>query len=110
MVFEDTVDRMIDGADDLSEVQQNHTKQVIELALTNAQGVAEEIAPEEDFKAAQYGSELGVKTLARYYSTYVVPDGVAFSTPEGAQAFEAPAGNVAQYKQALMACLRFSVP
>lgn len=52
MVFEDTVDRMVNEADGLSEVRQNPTEQATELAPTNARGVAREIALEEDFKAA----------------------------------------------------------
>lgn len=81
---------------------QKSSKNPIEHAtkptLTNTRGAVGEIAPEKDFKDAQYGSELGVKTLTRYYTTYFIPKGIVFSAPEDARVFEAPTGNVVLYK------------
>lgn len=108
MVSKDTVDR-IDGADDLSEVWKNPSEQATELAPTSTQGAVGEIAPEEDFKTAQYGFELGVKTLTQYDTTYLIPEGVVFTAPMDAWAFEALVDSVALYEQALIAGLRFSI-
>lgn len=85
MVSRDTANQMVDRIDDLSEVRQNPTKQATEPAPTTTRGVAGEITPEEDVKAAQYGSELGKKTLAQYYSTYLIPEGLVLMA-----LFEAP--------------------
>lgn len=81
MVSGDSVDRMVDEVDNLSEVRQDPTEQATELALTNAQGAVREIAKEEDFRAAQYDFELGTKTLTRYYTTYLIPERVVLSAP-----------------------------
>lgn len=110
MVSGDSVDRLVDGADDQSEVRPDFSGRAIECASTSALGAAGEIAPEEDLKAAQYGSQLGARTLTRYYSTYQIPDGVVLTTPGEAHAFEAPGGSVALYEQSLMTGLRFPVP
>lgn len=109
MVSRDTVDTMIDEADDL-EVWQVPSGQATKLASTSVQGAAREIAPEEDFKAAQYVSELGAKIFTWYYTIYQIPDGLILTAPGEAQAFGSPSNNVALYEQALMAGLRFSVP
>lgn len=63
MVSRDTVNRMVNEAGDFLEVWQVPLRQATELASTSARGAAREIAPEEDFKAAQYVSELGVRTF-----------------------------------------------
>lgn len=89
---------MVDMADDLSEVRQNPMERAVKLALTTAQGAAGEIAPEEDFRAAQYSSELGNKTLTRYYSAYLIPEGVVLMALGDAQDFEASDGSVALYE------------
>lgn len=51
MVSRDTVDWMVDRANDLSEVRQNPMEQATELAPFNAQEAVEEIALEQDFRA-----------------------------------------------------------
>lgn len=110
MVSRDSIDRLVDRADDLSEVRPNPSGRAIEPASTSARGPAGEIAPEEDLKAAQYGSELGARAIARYYPTYQIPKGVVLTAPGEAHAFHAPGGSVALYEQALMVGLRFPVP
>lgn len=73
-------------------------------------GVAGEISLEENFKATLYDSDLGVRALVWYYSTYLIPKGILFTTRGDSQAFEAPVGSIVLYKQALMVSLRFLVP
>lgn len=94
MVSVDTVDRMVDETDDLSEVRQNPMEQATELTPSNAQEAMGEIYPEQNFTAALYGSKLGVWTLTWYYSTYLIPEGVVLSTPGDTRAFEAPVGSI----------------
>lgn len=98
MVFGDSVDHMVDGIDDLFDIWWDPLKQAIKLAQPNTQGAAGEIIPEENFKAAQYGTELGAKTVARYCLTYLIPKRVALTTPGGALAFKASADSVALYE------------
>lgn len=69
-----------------------------------------EIAPEHYFTIVSYASKLGVRTLTRFYSTFLIFEGVVLSAPENTRAFEAPADSVALYEQALMMGLRFLVP
>lgn len=70
MVSRDTVDRMVNGADDLSEVRQNLMEQATELAPSSAQEAAGEITPEQDFFMTSYSFQLGERTLTRYYQTF----------------------------------------
>lgn len=51
MVSRDFVDRLVDGANDQSEVRPNPSGRVIEPASTSARGAVGEIAPEEDLRA-----------------------------------------------------------
>lgn len=110
MVSGDTIDRMVDWANDLLEVQQNPTEQATELALSSVQEVAGEIAPEQDFKDAFYGSDLGVRTLPQYYSTYFIPKGIIFTAPGDSRAFKAPINSIVLYEQTLVAGFRFPIP
>lgn len=110
MKSKDSVDRMVDGANDLFEARQDPSEQATKLAAINAQGAAEEITPEEDFKVTQYGFELGAKTLTWYRLTYLIPEGVVLMALGDARAFEAPGGSAALYEQALIASHRFLVP
>lgn len=110
MVSRDTIDRMVDGTDDQSEVQQNPMEQGTETAPSSAQEMAGEIALEQDFTVANYGYELGGRTLTRYYSAYFIPEEVVLSGPEDTRALKAPTGNIALYEKVLMTGLRFLVP
>lgn len=38
-----------------------------------------------------------MRTIARYYSTYQIPEGVVLTAPEETHAFDAPGGSVALY-------------
>lgn len=69
-----------------------------------------EIAPEQDFTATLYDSDLEVRTLTWYYSSYLIPEGDVLSTPGDTRPFESPVGSIALYEQALMTDLRFLVP
>lgn len=88
MVSKDTVDRMVDGADDFSKVWKVSSRQVTELASINSRGAgaAKEIAPEADFKAAQYASELGVRTFTQYRTAYQIFEGVILTASREARA------------------------
>lgn len=110
MVSRDSIDRMVDEADDLFEVWQDPSEQATEPAPTSAHGAVGEIALEVDFRATLYGFELGERTLTRYRSTYLIPEGVLLTTLVEAWAYKTPIGNVELYEQTLMVGLRFSVP
>lgn len=101
MVSGDTVDRMVDGADDLFEVRPDPTEQAIEPAPTSARGAIREIAPKQDFMAAKYGSKLGKKTLAQYYFTYLIPEGVGLRPPRALGLLKPRAGALHYMSRAL---------
>lgn len=54
MVSRDSVERIVNSVDDLSEVRQNLVEQATEPTPFNAQEEAGEITPEQDFIAANY--------------------------------------------------------